>query len=359
LRLNEWFDGAGETDWFEIFNTDAAPVDLSGVFLTDDPSERGLSRFAIPPLNFVAPGGWVRFWCDGAIPFGGNQVSFSLDAAGESLRISAPNLASIDAVSFGAQSAGQSQGRIPDGGAIVSGLRPTPAAHNIFPPTITDPPQDRTVSIGGNVTFTVTASGGAPLAFQWRFKGVDLPGETGPSLTRNGVTLANDGAYTVVVTNPDGTAESTAQIIVQSDYAAWKAFHFNAAEQADPNVSGAAADPDQDGLTNGQEFFHNFHPRLATTGAQRAGALPQVGVEPPTGTPQFFTVTYRRSARAQIVGLEYQISPTLASGTWTTATPSVIEQLGPDPLTGDARVRAKFAVPPGETKRFVRLVINP
>jgi len=39
--------------------------------------------------------------------------------------------------------------------------------------------------------------------------------------------------------------------------------------------------------------------------------------------------------------------------------PNTIEQLGPDPLSGDARVRARFAIPPGETRRFVRLLINP
>jgi len=359
LRMNEWFNGTGETDWFEIYNTDSAPVDLNGLYLTDDPSERGLSQFAVAPLNFVAPHGWVRFWCDGAIPFGGNQVNFSLDGSGEYLRISAANLSLIDAVSFGGQTAGQSQGRIPDGGSIVAGLQPTPAAHNLFPPTIADPPDTQTVSAGANVTFTVTASGGAPLTYQWRFNGADLPGETAASLARNGVTLANDGPYTVVVSNGDGSVQSTAHLIVLSDYAAWKAFHFNAAEQADANISGPAADPDRDGITNGQEFFHNLDPRVTTTGEERAGALPQVGMEPATGTPQFFTVTYRRSARAQNVTVEHQISPTLSPSAWTTVTPAVIEQLGPDPLSGDARVRAKFPIPPGETARFFRLLITP
>jgi hypothetical protein len=359
LRINEWFDGNGETDWFEIFNTDTAPVDLHGVYLTDDPSERGLSQYSVAPLNYVAPRGWVRFWCDGEIPFGGNQVNFALDGAGEYLRISAANLSLIDAVSFGAQNAGQSQGRIPDGASIVAGLQPTPAAHNLFPPTITDPPETRTVTAGENVTFTVTASGGPPLSYQWRFKNADLAGETGPSLTRNGVTLANDGAYTVVVSNLDGSVQSTAHLIVLADYAAWKAFHFNASEQADPNVSGPAADPDRDGLSNGQEFFHNLHPRIASAAEERASALPQVGFEPATGTPQFFTVTYRRSARAQNVGADHQISPSLSPPAWTTVAPSVIEQLGPDLATGDAKVCAKFPISAAEPARFFRLLITP
>ena len=38
LRINEWMANplTGD-DWFELYNTNALPVDMSGLYLTDDP----------------------------------------------------------------------------------------------------------------------------------------------------------------------------------------------------------------------------------------------------------------------------------------------------------------------------------
>ncbi len=115
---------------------------------------------------------------------------------------------------------------------------------------------------------------------------------------------------------------------------------------------------DADGVTNIQELFHHLNPNAELTAADRA-ALPQVGVEPVVGTPQFLTLTYRQNPRATFSLIEHQISPTLGAGTWTTLTPDVTEPLIPDPLTGDPRVRVKFAVPVGDTKKFLRLQLTP
>jgi hypothetical protein len=54
VRINEWFDGGLAPDWFELYNLDTVPVDLSGMYLTDDPSETGLSKFQIAPLSFIS-----------------------------------------------------------------------------------------------------------------------------------------------------------------------------------------------------------------------------------------------------------------------------------------------------------------
>src|SRR5213592_2471754 len=50
-------------------------------------------------------------------------------------------------------------------------------------PTITSQPQSATVAVGSTVTFAVSASGTAPLSFQWKKNGVPLSGETGANLT--------------------------------------------------------------------------------------------------------------------------------------------------------------------------------
>jgi glucose/arabinose dehydrogenase len=76
-------------------------------------------------------------------------------------------------------------------------------------PQITTHPVDRTVSVGGSATFTVGASGAAPLQYQWRRGGIDIPGATGASYTLSGATLSDDGAtFAAVVSNAFGSVTS-------------------------------------------------------------------------------------------------------------------------------------------------------
>ncbi len=75
-------------------------------------------------------------------------------------------------------------------------------------PRITAPPVSVGATAGGTATFTVTAAGTLPLAYQWRRDGTTLPGATTPSLTLANVQAAQAGAYTVVVTNALGSVTS-------------------------------------------------------------------------------------------------------------------------------------------------------
>jgi uncharacterized repeat protein (TIGR03803 family) len=66
------------------------------------------------------------------------------------------------------------------------------------------------VLTGTNATFTVAATGTAPLSYQWKFAGVDIPGATSATFTITNVIAANAGIYTVVVSNAEGSATSPA-----------------------------------------------------------------------------------------------------------------------------------------------------
>ncbi|HEY4299868.1 MAG TPA: ExeM/NucH family extracellular endonuclease, partial [Candidatus Didemnitutus sp.] len=77
-------------------------------------------------------------------------------------------------------------------------------------PTITATLAPQTVTVGGSVTFTITATGTPPPSYQWRRNGVAILGATGASLTISNVTTANAGSYDVVVSNSAGTAFSNA-----------------------------------------------------------------------------------------------------------------------------------------------------
>jgi hypothetical protein len=66
------------------------------------------------------------------------------------------------------------------------------------------------VTVGQPATFSVTATGTAPLAYQWQKNGVNISGSTSPTYTTPATTSADSGtAFDVVVSNSVGTATSS------------------------------------------------------------------------------------------------------------------------------------------------------
>src|SRR5207244_1473122 len=81
-------------------------------------------------------------------------------------------------------------------------VNPAPVA-----PTITSQPASQTVTAGQTATFSVTATGTAPLSYQWQRGGVPISGATLASYTTPPTTSADDGGpSTVVVSNTAGDA---------------------------------------------------------------------------------------------------------------------------------------------------------
>lgn len=81
---------------------------------------------------------------------------------------------------------------------------------NASAPQITAPPQSQTVTLGSNATFTVTATGDAPLGYEWRFYSTNLPGATATAFTVTNAQAADAGPYAVVATNASGSVTSAA-----------------------------------------------------------------------------------------------------------------------------------------------------
>ncbi|HTH49062.1 MAG TPA: immunoglobulin domain-containing protein, partial [Candidatus Limnocylindria bacterium] len=75
-------------------------------------------------------------------------------------------------------------------------------------PQITGDPASQTVSQGDTASFTVTATGTGPLAYQWRKGGMGLAGKTSATLSLTGAQQADEGSYDCVVSNVVGTATS-------------------------------------------------------------------------------------------------------------------------------------------------------
>ncbi|MFL5355654.1 PQQ-dependent sugar dehydrogenase [Archangium sp.] len=81
-------------------------------------------------------------------------------------------------------------------------------------PTVARHPESLTVLTGQPATFTVSASGTAPLSYQWQRNGADLPGQTSASLTLTAVGLADSGArFRVRVSNASGSVLSNEAVL--------------------------------------------------------------------------------------------------------------------------------------------------
>ncbi|MDB6116225.1 MAG: hypothetical protein JWO08_6, partial [Verrucomicrobiaceae bacterium] len=89
----------------------------------------------------------------------------------------------------------------------------------LFKPSITTPPGPalKTIPAGTEVSYTVTASGSAPLSYQWKKDNVKITGATDATLDLGAADWFDQGNYTVVVTNTLGTVTATAaKLVVQS-----------------------------------------------------------------------------------------------------------------------------------------------
>ncbi|MHC1766869.1 MAG: immunoglobulin domain-containing protein [Verrucomicrobiia bacterium] len=80
-------------------------------------------------------------------------------------------------------------------------------------PVITTQPSSQTVTVGGAASFSVTATGAAPLSYQWQLNGSPISGATSSTLTLNNVQVSNAGNYTVVVSNAAGSVTSAIAVL--------------------------------------------------------------------------------------------------------------------------------------------------
>lgn len=78
-------------------------------------------------------------------------------------------------------------------------------------PSITSQPANRTVSAGQSASFTVAASGTAPLRYQWQRNGANIANATSTTFTLQSTTAADNGAtFRAVASNDFGSATSNA-----------------------------------------------------------------------------------------------------------------------------------------------------
>ena len=163
---------------------------------------------------------------------------------------------------------------------------------------------------------------------------------------------AADGFYRCVVSNPGGIATTgPAALVVTRTFAQWLA-----ATDLTGSAAAAGADPDLDGISNIAEFYHGLDPQTPASANDRA-ALPVISTTTISGTTSLSFV-YRKNTRALLAPPVFETTTTL-TGPWSPVTPTSVDALAPDPVTGDPRERATFQSPAAVSKVFYRMRFNP
>lgn len=146
VLINEWMAGNRSTlqdpadeqfdDWFELYNPNSVPIDLTGYSLADNLTNAAV-RWSIPAGYSIQPKGFLLVWADHD-PGQNNPAApalhapFRLSLDGEAIALFGPNGELIDAVVFGPQTNDLSQGRSPNGGPAFAFMeQPTPGTANL------------------------------------------------------------------------------------------------------------------------------------------------------------------------------------------------------------------------------------
>ena len=94
------------------------------------------------------------------------------------------------------------------GGGADAGI-PAPTA-----PAINSQPSNQSAVAGNSVTFSVAASGDAPLTYQWQRNGSDIPGATSTTFATGALLLPDQGAvFSAKVSNAVGTMASNGAVV--------------------------------------------------------------------------------------------------------------------------------------------------
>ncbi|HEY7497818.1 MAG TPA: PQQ-dependent sugar dehydrogenase [Vicinamibacterales bacterium] len=153
-------------------------------------------------------------------------------------------------------------------------------------PTITSHPSNRTVAPGASVTFSVRATGPAPIRYQWQRNGANISGATSQDYTFVAAAGDNGARFRAVVSNDNGSVISNEAVLtVTANQPPAGAINQPPAGTLYSggsviNYSGTATDP-EDGTLPASAFtwrvdFHHdahVHPFIAPTSGATSGSF--------------------------------------------------------------------------------------
>lgn len=121
LLINELLPDNGTTvadangqfeDFFELFNTTNSPINLTGMYATDDATN--LTKWMFPVNTILPANGYLAVWADNDLDQSGIHAGFKLSSTGETLLLT-DGVTIYDQVTYTAQPTDVAWARCPDG----------------------------------------------------------------------------------------------------------------------------------------------------------------------------------------------------------------------------------------------------
>ena len=151
IYVNDYFK---RNDWVELYNTTSEPIDIEGMYLSDNAKEPQKYQIQSSIFNLqstVIPAhGYLVVWCDKLEPLNQLHASFKLDAEGGEVLLTAADESWTDQLTYIQMKSDETIGRYPDGCAdVITMNMPTIATFNCASSYAM--PVSQTMSIGNLV----------------------------------------------------------------------------------------------------------------------------------------------------------------------------------------------------------------
>jgi len=154
----------------------------------------------------------------------GSKVIFSVTATGSAtlsyqwyknnLAISGATLSSYSINSTSQSDAGNYSVMVSNyAGSVNSSIATLTVSNPVVAPAIINQPASQSVNTGNTASFSVSASGTSPLAYQWYKNGISISGATNTTYTIAAAASADSGNYTVTISNSVGSITSNTAIL--------------------------------------------------------------------------------------------------------------------------------------------------
>lgn len=207
---------SGSNNGFSTQQIDISDFDLTSAFfrfrlLTDDQNEGagvGIGNIeitAVDPLNQDDAATQITDGTSFSAPMVAGVAALLMSQRPD---LTAAQVKSI--ILYSVRSVPALAGKVSSGGMLDASAALALAIQAPYAPNITEHPADQTANLGADVSMTVVASGTAPFSYQWSKDGNDLDGKTSATLNLASVSTADEGSYSVRVSNAAGVDSSNA-----------------------------------------------------------------------------------------------------------------------------------------------------
>jgi len=146
---------------------------------------------------------------------------------------------------------------------------PFALGNRVVPPFVSSSPGLDTLPGGQNTTLRIITNVTGDVSIRWRKDGIIIPNEDNHTLVINSASASDAGVYAVEVLSGGVIAASGEMVFavdadaIEDAFLTWIGQFFEGAALDDPLVTGFAADPDKDGLSNLSEYAFGLDPSAA------------------------------------------------------------------------------------------------